>query len=244
MLSNNYISKYTNSIIPQNINNLLDEVELLYHTNDSDRLYYHNFKHTKQVVQRILFLYKYYGYNNVITEEELNYILIAGVFHDIGYIFTSDASVHEEYSATYFRDNYSDRFNKEETSKIVSYITSTKINIPPTNIGEKLIRDADTLNWSMVLDDFLLHTIEVLKEIEYNGEYDLYLDGCLDLYLTKYNFEGYGSDELNNLKMVNINHLRETIKYIRGEESIFDNIIYNYIDYEYVIKSKRKYDRI
>lgn len=99
---------------------------------------YHNFDHTSKVVEAVNEI----GIGEKLNEEELEIVLTAAWFHDLG--FVSGPKNHEEESkkiAKKYLDgvDYSD----EKTDKVLSCIDATKMPQNPQNKLEMVISDAD-----------------------------------------------------------------------------------------------------
>ena len=99
---------------------------------------YHNFMHTVKVVEAIKILCT----NEQILVETQEQLIVAGWFHDTGYIKTVQG--HEDESAKIASEYLkSINFSEDFIANVVAYILSTKINYTPQNIEESIIKDAD-----------------------------------------------------------------------------------------------------
>jgi adenylate cyclase len=103
-----------------------------------DYLYYHNVKHTVDVVTEVELI----GWGEGCTDEEILLLKTAGLFHDAGHTIVYDN--HEYYSTQLAREmlpkyNYS----PEQIEQICSVIMSTKLPPRPTNLLENIICDSD-----------------------------------------------------------------------------------------------------
>lgn len=101
-------------------------------------LYYHNLKHTVDVVTEVELI----GWAEGISDEDILILKTAALFHDIGHTVSYDD--HEYYGTEVARQilpkfNYS----QEEIEKICQIIQSTKLPPQPKNILEEIICDAD-----------------------------------------------------------------------------------------------------
>ncbi|MGY6560661.1 MAG: HD domain-containing protein [Luteibaculaceae bacterium] len=130
----------------------------IYNSSFSDKFTYHNFAHTKNVVenaQRIAFATL--GLNKLADYQELVY---AAYFHDIGYGFSLEN--HEEMSAKIAEKFFSKlEFGKEKTERICNLVRSTSIKVQPKNITECIIKDADVLYLG---EDSFIEKSESLRE--------------------------------------------------------------------------------
>ena len=103
-----------------------------------DYLYYHNVKHTVDVVTEVELI----GWGEGCTDEEILLLKTAGLFHDAGHTIAYDN--HEFYGTQLAKEmlpkyNYTD----EQIEKICSIIMSTKLPPTPTNLLENIICDSD-----------------------------------------------------------------------------------------------------
>lgn len=102
---------------------------------------YHNLTHTQQVVTTV----KWLGDELKLAEEEVNLLIAAAWFHDLGYVNNSEN--HEAESAAiaekYLTDKGTDRGSIE---KIKELIASTHLSKKPSNILEEVICDADLIH--------------------------------------------------------------------------------------------------
>src|SRR5208283_4332310 len=103
-----------------------------------DGLYYHNLKHTVDVVTEVELI----GWAEGISDDELLLLKTAALFHDVGHIDSYDE--HEFYGTELVRQilpkfNYSD----DQIKAISAIIMSTKLPPNPTNLLEEIICDAD-----------------------------------------------------------------------------------------------------
>jgi hypothetical protein len=103
-----------------------------------DGLYYHNLKHTVDVVTEVELI----GWAESISDEEILLLKTAALFHDSGHTIEYDN--HEFHGALMARNmlpkyNYS----PEQIEKICEIIMATKIPPKPKNLLEEIICDAD-----------------------------------------------------------------------------------------------------
>jgi len=103
-----------------------------------DYLYYHNVKHTVDVVTEVELI----GWGEGCTDEEILLLKTAGLFHDAGHTIAYDN--HEYYGTQLAREmlpkyNYS----PEQIERICSIIMATKLPPKPMNLLENIICDSD-----------------------------------------------------------------------------------------------------
>lgn len=103
-----------------------------------DYLYYHNVKHTVDVVTEVELI----GWGEGCTDEEILLLKTAGLFHDAGHTVAYDN--HEYHSSVIAREMLP-KFNytPEQVEKICSIIMSTRLPPKPANLLENIICDSD-----------------------------------------------------------------------------------------------------
>ncbi|OGU84064.1 MAG: hypothetical protein A2W11_12350 [Ignavibacteria bacterium RBG_16_35_7] len=102
---------------------------------------YHDLVHTLEVVREVKKIGKYLG----TTSEQMEMLLVAGWFHDMGYI--DNYEDHEERSAEVCKDYLLEQgYPKNKISRIGQMIRSTKIPQKPSNLLEKILCDADLVH--------------------------------------------------------------------------------------------------
>lgn len=101
-------------------------------------LFYHNLKHTVDVVTEVELI----GWAEGISDEDILILKTAALFHDIGHTISYD---DHEYYGTEVARQILPKFNyaPEEIEKICQIIQSTKLPPQPKNILEEIICDAD-----------------------------------------------------------------------------------------------------
>ena len=101
-------------------------------------LYYHNVKHTVDVVTQVELI----GLGEGVTEEELLLLKTAALFHDAGH--TASYNDHEHYSALVAREILpSFYYTQSQVETICELIMATKLPPGPGNKLEEIICDAD-----------------------------------------------------------------------------------------------------
>jgi adenylate cyclase len=103
-----------------------------------DYLFYHNVKHTVDVVTEVELI----GWGEGCTDEEILLLKTAGLFHDAGHTIAYDN--HEFYGTQLAREilpKYN--YTQEQIELICSIIMSTKLPPRPTNLLENIICDSD-----------------------------------------------------------------------------------------------------
>jgi predicted metal-dependent HD superfamily phosphohydrolase len=121
---------------------------------------YHNFYHVQKVVEAAIQISEHENVN----DEEKEIIILASLFHDIGYIDLCEG--HEEVSCSYadeflLKENYP----KSRIEKVNSCILATKIPQQPKNKIEMIVCDADLHHLGS--EDFFEVGNNLRSEIEY-----------------------------------------------------------------------------
>jgi adenylate cyclase len=103
-----------------------------------DYLYYHNVKHTVDVVTEVELI----GWGEGCTDEEILMLKTAGLFHDAGHTVAYD---NHEFFGTELAREMLPKYNytKEQIDRICEIIMSTKLPPRPTNLLEEIICDSD-----------------------------------------------------------------------------------------------------
>jgi adenylate cyclase len=103
-----------------------------------DYLFYHNVKHTVDVVTEVELI----GWGEGCSDEEILLLKTAGLFHDVGHTVAYDN--HEFYGTEIAREMLPKyNYTKEQIDKICEIIMSTKLPPRPTNLLENIICDSD-----------------------------------------------------------------------------------------------------
>ena len=120
---------------------------------------YHNLDHTIQVVDKIKILAK----EENISPEDTENLLLAGWFHDLGYV--DDADNHEEESRKIASDFLKQhQFSEERIAKIGELILATDKFYKPKNHLEEIIKDADM--YHLASDDYFRICENLRQEIK------------------------------------------------------------------------------
>jgi adenylate cyclase len=103
-----------------------------------DHLYYHNVKHTVDVVTEVELI----GWGEGCTDEEILLLKTAGLFHDAGHTVAYDN--HEYYGTLIAREMLpAYNYTPEQIDRICAIIMSTKLPPRPANLLESIICDSD-----------------------------------------------------------------------------------------------------
>ena len=113
---------------------ILDKLE----TDLPEYLYYHNVKHTVDVVTEVELI----GWAEGCSDEEILILKSAGLFHDAGHTLAYDD--HEYYGAQIAREMLPKyNYTQEQIELICSIIMATRLPPKPTNLLEEIICDSD-----------------------------------------------------------------------------------------------------
>jgi adenylate cyclase len=113
---------------------ILDKLEM----NLPGYLFYHNVKHTVDVVTEVELI----GWAEGCSDEEILLLKTAALFHDAGHIVAYDN--HEYYGTQIAREMLPEfNYSSEQIEHICSIIMSTKLPPKPTNLLENIICDSD-----------------------------------------------------------------------------------------------------
>lgn len=113
---------------------MLDYLE----THLPSNLYYHNVKHTIDVITEVELI----GWAEGVSEEELLILKLAALFHDAGHSISY--SNHEYHSTVMAREKmYSYDFPHEYIDKVCKLIMATQMPPNPSNLLEKIMCDSD-----------------------------------------------------------------------------------------------------
>lgn len=120
---------------------------------------YHNLDHTIQVVDKIKILAK----EENISPEDTENLILAGWFHDLGYVDNADN--HEEESRKIASDFLKQhQFSEERIAKIGELILATDKFYRPKNHLEEIIKDADM--YHLASDDYFRICENLRQEIK------------------------------------------------------------------------------
>lgn len=103
-----------------------------------DYLYYHNVKHTVDVVTEVELI----GWAEGVSDEDILVLKTAALFHDAGHTINYDE--HEYHGTVLAREMLPGfGYSKEQIDKICEVIMATRMPPKPKNLLEKIICDAD-----------------------------------------------------------------------------------------------------
>ena len=142
------------------MNNLVEKankfVQKFFQENLSNTFVYHNFQHTQRVVKSTKELID----NSEINVKEEEALLLAAWFHDTGY---AKAYLGHEEESVKIAESFLKEHNAtpELIDSVTLYIRATRMNYEPKNLGEKIIRDADSSHFAK---DYFEDASEFLRQ--------------------------------------------------------------------------------
>lgn len=115
-----------------------DYVTKLFESNLPQEITYHNLTHIKEAVKTV----KEIGEKSELKPDEIEMLLLAAWFHDIGMVYEYDN--HEEKSAKLCRIFLTAHdYSRENIKTVMKIILSTRIPQKPKNLLEEIMCDAD-----------------------------------------------------------------------------------------------------
>jgi len=155
---------------------------------------YHNLIHTREVVKAADKI----GIYANLTDEEKEILMVSAWFHDTG--FAHDYDNHEEKSCEVVREFLTkNSYDPAKTEKVISTILSTRANVIPETLIERVLNDADFIHLSKksYFDKLLLlkRELELIKGKEI-ADVEWYENNLQFLHSHKYYTE-YGKTVLS-----------------------------------------------
>ncbi|MEM7551317.1 MAG: Pycsar system effector family protein [Bacteroidota bacterium] len=180
----------------------------------SDQLTFHNYDHTKLVVEGARVI----GQGENLGKEELTIVELAAWFHDTGYKDSLDN--HEKYSATIAKEFLEkEGLNEGEINMILDCIIATNTKLQPKNKLEKVIRDADTYHISKESYEEISERLRTEQDnISNNKKSDLEWHKANFEFLSKHQFyTDYAKSEFIENKELIKKRLQKKIKKLQKE---------------------------
>ena len=176
---------------------------------------YHNLDHTIQVVDKIKILAK----EENISPEDTENLLLAGWFHDLGYV--DDADNHEEESRKIASDFLKQhRFPEERIAKIGELILATDKFYKPKNHLEEVIKDADL--YHLASDDYFRiceNLRQEIKEVHHQKFSKLQWAELNIVFFSKHQFyTNYAKENWQPIKEKNVDKILSNIQNLKEEK--------------------------
>ncbi len=143
-----------------------DYIFSLFKTSYTEHLYYHNYKHTYDVVAAC----KEIALASNLLENDTELVLLAAWFHDAGYLTSSKN--HEELSidiAVLFLEK--ENYPTEKIEQINGCIRATKLDVEPKNLLQEIICDADMKGLSC--KDYKERAVLIKNEFKHSKQLDI-----------------------------------------------------------------------
>lgn len=176
---------------------------------------YHNLDHTIQVVDKIKILAK----EENISPEETENLLLAGWFHDLGYVDNADN--HEEESRKIASDFLKQhQFPEERIAKIGELILATDKFYKPKNHLEEVIKDADL--YHLASDDYFRiceNLRQEIKEVHHQKFSKLKWAELNIVFFSKHQFyTNYAKENWQPIKEKNVDKILSNIQNLKEEK--------------------------
>lgn len=167
---------------------------------------YHNLPHTLEVLENVIEI----GSNTSISEEKLELLKLAAIFHDTG--MTISCNDHEVNSCKIAKEFFSKNNIKNETiEEIEQLILSTNLEKVPNTIGQKILRDSDILHTGK--KKFYSKSLLLKSEIEALEKREIpelsWVDSTLEFLGNTGFFTKYAKDNYSDRKQKNIIKLKK-----------------------------------
>ncbi len=173
----------------------------------SEDIFYHNINHVKEVVKAAEEIGKAVG----LTDEELEVVMIAAWFHDIG--FYKGQEGHEKKSVKIAEEFLlKNDYSREKTDQVRSCILATKVPQNPGNKLDKVLCDADL--YHLGSSRFIEKSRELWDESKAKDtglEFYEWLKSSRDFLKTHHYHTSYARKILGPKKAENLRQLEEKI---------------------------------
>lgn len=180
-----------------------------------DDLYYHNIKHTIDVITEVELI----GWAEGVSEEDILLLKLAALFHDAGH--TISYKDHEYYGTVMAREKLASYdFSKEQIDTVCRLIMATKMPPEPKDILEQIICDSDLDYLGRI--DFIpvSNTLyNELKERNMVGTWDEWNKMQLK-FISKHQ---YFTNTAQSLREVNKQQQIERLEQLIQESSVIEN---------------------
>ncbi len=179
-------------------------------------LHYHNYKHTHYVAK----MAEKIGKQSNLSDEELETVVIAAWFHDLGYREKSigHEDLSKEIAQTYLDEH---QFPKKRTKQVLACIDATKIPQSPTIPMAEVLCDADLHHLSE--EDFFTICDPLRREWEVDRGHKMsdleWLQINYDFLKGHQYFTAYGKAVLEERKQNNIKSVKKKLKKLQKEQS-------------------------
>lgn len=180
----------------------------LYENAAKSNLVYHTVDHTQKVVDHVNEIASHYD----LSEKDILILNIAAWFHDTGHLYEEPA-MHEQKSVELMRDWISQKdIYAALADDIAATILATKIDRPPANLLQEIIKDADTYHFGS--KDFRKADKLMKKEMKLRNQNTILIDwenNTLALLENHRFYTDYSKTHLDQKKEKNIAKLKEKL---------------------------------
>ncbi len=174
-----------------------------------NELLYHNWDHTKFVYNSAMRITD----NSEVSEQEREWIAIAALFHDIGYLEGADN--HEEKSAQSVEQFLSERnYSQMGIDRIKQLILVTNLTKEPEDLSQKIMKDADLAhlgdeNYMSIYMNLRAEMGKMDAHVQSDDEWNR--NCCKFMRAHKY-YTDFAKTHLRPKKMENIQKLEDQLK--------------------------------
>jgi predicted metal-dependent HD superfamily phosphohydrolase len=191
-------------------------IRTLFETESREGLSYHDVIHTEYVANQAMQI----GLRSKLSREDLNTVVVAAWFHDIGFMIRSEG--HEAESQRIAREFLASKgVSNDRIKKVVECISATEMpQNPGNNMLAKVLCDADMAYLS---EDFYIERTQLLRK-EWNHESErklsrkAYYRETIELFENHHYFTAYGKETFSPGKEQNLQLLHSLLKEIEKKE--------------------------
>jgi predicted metal-dependent HD superfamily phosphohydrolase len=194
------------------VNQVQDHVSNLFRDNSPSENVYHNMGHTREVVDAA----REIALAESINDDDLELIIIAAWFHDLGYIKTCEG--HEDVSKEYARKFLkTQNYPEDNIQKITSMIEATRMPQNPKNKLEEILCDADLhhLGTASTEQRGDLYRMEMEKRNKQVCTDEEWLKTSIDFFNQHHFFTKYAIEKFGVQKNINLLKLEKRLKKLR-----------------------------
>lgn len=180
------------------------------------RCLYHNIIHTSEVVNEA----KKIAVKSGVTDIELEIIILAAYFHDLGY--SENPNDHETISMQLAEKFLTDKgYLKERLDKVKQCIWATKLDQEPKNLLEEIIKDADLHHVGS--DNYFAKSNLLRTEFEtiHGKKYTDYewIKGNIDFFIKHKFYTKFAKDNYEEQKQLNLLKLQKKLRKLLNKEA-------------------------
>ncbi|MFD2822899.1 Pycsar system effector family protein [Lacinutrix iliipiscaria] len=181
---------------------------------------YHNLSHTQRVVNSVIEIAE----ATELTETDKENLIIAAWFHDTGFVekYEQNEIVGSKIASRFL---ISHEIDKERITAISDIILATRLGYEPTNVLEKIIKDADNSHFGkksyFEISELLRKEWELIG-IKASGDLE-WIDGNINFLTNKHSFySDYALKNWSQTKDKNIARLLKTKEKLEKEAKKFE----------------------